>query len=59
MATVKALKPIWASNKLIADIGQEAEMADDKAKFHEKKGNVVRVKTKELKLENENTNANN
>lgn len=56
MATVKALKPIWASNKLIADIGQEAEMADDKAKFHESKGSVkiIKAKTKELKFEDGN-----
>jgi len=56
MATVKALKPLWASDKLIADTGQETEMSDDKAKFHESKGSVqiIKAKTKELKFQDGN-----
>ncbi len=55
MATVKALKPLWGTNKLIADVGQEAEMSDDKAKFHESRGSVkIKAKTKELKFEDGN-----
>ena len=55
MATVKALKPLW-SDKLIADTGQEVEMSDEKAKFHESKGNVevIKAKTKELKIQDGN-----
>ncbi len=55
MATVKALKPLWSSEKLIADVGQEVDLPDDKAKFHESKGNVkIKAKTKELKIEDGN-----
>lgn len=56
MATVKALKDLWGQKGQIAKIGQEFEMPDDKAKFHESKGNVqvIKAKTKELKIEDGN-----
>lgn len=52
MATVTALKDIWDSDKLLASAGQDAEMSDEKASFHEKNGNVkIKPKTKELKFD--------
>jgi len=53
MATAKALKTIWGADKLIAEKGQIIELNDDKAKFHESKGNVeiIKAKTKELKIQ--------
>lgn len=55
MATVKALKDIH-SNDTTIKAGETAEMKDEKALFHEKRGNVEIVKTKELKLKTNNDN---
>jgi hypothetical protein len=49
MATIKALKNLNGKDTTIL-AGETAEMDDNKANFHEKRGNVEIVKTKELKI---------
>lgn len=57
MATVKTLKDIHGDSTSIKE-GETVEMEDKKALFHEKRGNVEIVKTKELKLKVDNDKAN-
>lgn len=57
MATVKALKDLHGTDTMIKS-GDTAEMEDKKAEFHQKRGNVEIVKTKELKLKVDNDKAN-
>lgn len=47
--TVKALKDIY-DDKGVTKTGEQTEMSEEGAKFHEKRGNVEIVKTKERKI---------